>query len=253
MIKERHRYRLPAQPLTLWQLLRCSLQLWGAVCSMWLVYLLLYISCLVLLDVALEAWLPVEAFSPENIPLVVGALLLNLLLLVLINSLFLGAMLLRLQLFALGQSCRMLDGLRLALHKLPTLLLAGVLYTISISFGGVLLLLPGLMLAVSLSLYGYFVLLQDAGALEALAASRALIRGYWWRMLAGYAMPTIVLSASLLLLPQLQILPAGYWLYAVVQNALLGLFGSYFIVLGWLQYQDLQVRKRGCVSKGRTP
>ena len=171
----------------------------------------------------------------------------------LINSLFLGAMLLRLQLFALGQSGRLLDGLRIALHKLPTLLLAGVLYTIAISFGGVLLLLPGVMLAVSLSLYGYFVLLQDAGALEALAASRALIRGYWWRMLAGYAMPTIVLLVSLLLLPQLDVLPAGYWLYAVLQNAVLGLFGSYFIVLGWLQYQDLQLRQRGCVSKGRTP
>ena len=63
-------------------------------------------------------------------------------------------------------------------------LVAGVIVSVSVTLGSVLLLLPGLFLAVSFLFVNFAVAVEDARAIPALRRSWALARGERWRLFA---------------------------------------------------------------------
>lgn len=82
-----------------------------------------------------------------------------------------------------------------AWRYLPRMLGAGILYFLALIVGLVLLVVPGVFLMTSLLFYMYFVVLEDAGAIDALKRSHQLVRGHWWRTSTILAVATLIYIA----------------------------------------------------------
>lgn len=140
--------------------------------------------------------------------------------------------------------------LLVAVKKFPTIIVAGILYTIAITIGSILLVIPGMILIISLSFCGYFILLEDMGGYESLIASHRLVWGDWWRTNWVFFVPSIIFLTfffgigffiGLVTDPSSNLLDIGSELLAAIIT-------PYFYVIGYLQYHDLKLRKHNVTA-----
>ncbi len=138
------------------------------------------------------------------------------------------------------------------------LLISGILYSIAVTLGFVLLVIPGIILMVSLVLYIPAYTMDNAGIVGSLKKSHNLVWGNWWRTLTVLSVPMIILmvifggigilSAVLIGLSVTQG-EGDFMQYQIalevaqyIANTLLApLFPALMIIL----YNDLKLRKEG--------
>ncbi|GGY60656.1 hypothetical protein [Pseudoduganella albidiflava] len=80
------------------------------------------------------------------------------------------------------------ESLARGLRCLLPCLAASALFMLAVGSGAVLLLLPGLYLFVALSFWWPALVIDGVRPVEALKASRRLVRGHWWRVAIGYCL-----------------------------------------------------------------
>lgn len=142
--------------------------------------------------------------------------------------------------------------------KLHLLFIASILYTISVAIGFILLVIPGLILMVSLLFSGFLILLEDQGIFESLISSHCLVWGNWWRTNIVFFIPAFTLTVILGIILTV-IFSNSIATDATARDNLQNIMGMmptvfvgfgilntfiypYFIMLAYLQYQDLKLR-----------
>ena len=145
-----------------------------------------------------------------------------------------------------------------ALPRLLPMLLAGILFTVALIVGLILLVVPGVILMVSLILYMMLVLIENKGPIDSLTGSHKLVWGNWWRSCAVLTVMAILLLVILFAVGLVMgvIMPfAGFALadafvlgmvMQAISNALfymfLGPLGTAVLIA---LYWDLKLRKQG--------
>jgi hypothetical protein len=132
---------------------------------------------------------PLGRFTPRDLP----SSIVYVVSLVALSALFM-AMMLRQRAIAQGEPTSMRAELLRALGQVPAQLAMFLLTSLVVILGLFLLVLPGLYIAVALSMAYPALVLERQGPFEALAYSRRLVRGNWWRTTA-ILLVTIVMLA----------------------------------------------------------
>ena len=73
------------------------------------------------------------------------------------------------------------DLFRTGRPRVGAALIGGLLYGLFVAIGCILLVVPGIYLMTALVFFWYFVVLDGMSGGESLSASRALVKGHWWR------------------------------------------------------------------------
>ncbi|GFE79554.1 hypothetical protein GCM10011487_15540 [Steroidobacter agaridevorans] len=87
-----------------------------------------------------------------------------------------------------------------ALQRLPTMIVALVLYMLALTVGFVLLIVPCVILALSLVMYMSLALFEHKGPVDALLGSHKLVWGNWWRTAAIFTLTGILMMVLYLAL-----------------------------------------------------
>lgn len=144
-------------------------------------------------------------------------------------------------------------GLRRGLSCLLPVLLASIVYGLTVVFGLLLLVVPGLILMLSLILYINLMVIDNAGPLDALRRSHRLVWGNGWRTLTVLSVPAIIivalylgldamLSTAAVLLSNLS--QADFNLLALLVQALANMVVMpLFYAISLVQYHDLTLRR----------
>ena len=131
---------------------------------------------------SLEATMPDATPVPEAIQQLFGAEFFGLMVLMMIVTIVVfAAILARMGAVATGTECSVGDALGRALRRAPALFVAGILYSLLVGIGMVLLVIPGIILAVSLYGTMYLVVIDRLGPVAAIKQSHKLVWGDWWR------------------------------------------------------------------------
>jgi uncharacterized membrane protein len=167
---------------------------------------------------------------------------------ILISCVFYSAMIYRIDNVVNQRDDDFVGVLLLALKKFPVILVAGILYTIAITIGTLLLVVPGIILMISLAFCGYFILLEDMGGYDALMASHRLVWGDWWRTNIVFFVPTLVIFIVFFMMAFFGGITDPSAESSDTLNIILELLSAvitpYFYVIGYLQYHDLKLRKK---------
>ncbi len=92
-----------------------------------------------------------------------------------------------------------------------------------------------IIISISWLLFGYFILFEDLPAYQSLVASYRLVRGHWWRTFLVFFLPIVLIVF-------ISIFSLSFDIY--IFDCLLSIFFiPYFLVLSYLQYHDLKLRK----------
>lgn len=103
-----------------------------------------------------------------------------------------GAMMLRQRAVALGAPIRAGAELSAALQRLPVMLIASFLASLSVVAGVLLLLVPGVFLAVCYLILLPVILFEGAGPVAALSRSVRLLRPLWWPALTALVIAVLL-------------------------------------------------------------
>jgi hypothetical protein len=167
---------------------------------------------------------------------------------ILVSCVFYGAMIYRIDNVVNQRDDDFVGMLLLALKKFPVIIVAGILYTIAITIGTLLLVIPGMILMISLSFCGYFILLEDMGGYDSLMASHRLVWGDWWRTNIVFFVPTLILVIIFMVIGFFGGITDPTAESSDTLNIIFELLGAvitpYFYVIGYLQYHDLKLRKK---------
>jgi len=244
---------LPQQPSSVPEILSASVKLYADSFTKLIGYSLIIFAANRLLTVfftdvmpAVDATLDTEeqqAAMMQMLPSLLGIVFI----VTLFSCLFYSAMIYRIDNVANQRDDNFMDALLLAVKKFPIILVAGMLYTIAITIGSVLLVIPGVILMISLAFCGYFILLEDMGAYESLMASHRLVWGDWWRTNWVFFVPSLILIIVLFIVaffggvtdPTAE----SSNTLNIASELLAAVITPYFYVIGYLQYHDLKLRK----------
>lgn len=149
------------------------------------------------------------------------------------------------------------------LAKVPSTLLAVVLFMVALCIGLVLLVIPGLILMVTLFFFWYFILLENQGAVTSLKSSHKLVWGNFWRTAAVITVAAVIYMVALFAIggglgliigvsmfrnPTPEELAAGpgmaLLVFAGVQVVLTALLLPMWTSLTLILYRDLQLRQK---------
>lgn len=167
---------------------------------------------------------------------------------ILISCVFYSAMIYRIDNVVNQRDDDFVGVLMLAVKKFPAIIVAGILYTIAITIGSLLLVIPAIILMISLAFCGYFILLEDLGGYESLMASHRLVWGDWWRTNIVFFVPTLVIFIVFFMMaffggitdPTAE----SSSTLNIASELLAAVITPYFYVIGYLQYHDLKLRKK---------
>lgn len=248
---------LPSQPASIAKILDVSIKLYiacfGQLISLFLVLAVFFIALGLFVDLLLTPPEPgfgdQETFILARLPLllVVGFF-------ASVTSFVLyGAMIYRIVNVVRQREDSALEAVQVGLNKFLPLLVAFVLYTLAVMIGSVLLLIPGIILSLSLVFYPYFIVIDDMDGFSALKASHQLVWGNWWRTASVLIVPETVLMVLYfvlffvigLLSTVFAATPGLINLSNTFGNLLTALVTPYFFILGYVQFQDLKLRKSG--------
>ncbi len=181
-------------------------------------------------------------FPAENLPVMGFIFILLALSLVLYT-----AILYRLDNVANEREDRFFEAITVGFRAFPSIFFSSILYIIAMVVGLILLIVPGVILMMSLSFYFYFILIDGFGSYAALKASHVLVWGHWWRTSTIFTVPMVIWIAMIFTLGFLMhILTAdNQVLMDIGINLLSVFFTPYFFALGYVQFEDLKLRKSG--------
>ena len=147
--------------------------------------------------------------------------------------------------------------------KVPSTLLAVLLFMVALCIGLVLLVIPGLILMVTLFFFWYFILLENQGAVASLKSSHKLVWGNFWRTTAVITVAAVIYVVALFAIggilglvigvsmfrdPTAEELAAGpgvaLLVFASVQAVLTALLLPMWTSLTLILYRDLQLRQK---------
>lgn len=128
-----------------------------------------------------------------------------------------------------------------------TVLWAAILIFIVVVIGLVLLIIPGVYLAVAFSFYLYAAVLDNKKGWDAAAASKDLVKGYWWAVFGRLLALVLVLLAILGILAWVFVFFDSKILYAFYNLAIGILIAPYAVTYSYLIYKDLK-GKRGTIK-----
>ena len=126
--------------------------------------------------------------------------------------------------------------LLLAVKKFPAIIVAGILYTVAITIGTLLLVVHGI------------ILLEDLGGYESLMAIHRLVWSDWWRTNIVFFVPTLVIFIVFFMMaffggitdPTAE----SSSTLNIASELLAAVITPYFYVIGYLQYYHLKLRKK---------
>lgn len=151
----------------------------------------------------------------------------------------------------LGGTPNLGDTYRYALSRTGTILWVTILYGLVVAGGFILLVVPGIYLAVALVFATPSVVVEARRGVDALKRSRALAKGYWWRIFGTLllAMLLFFVAGAILGIPfGLLSLAAGpvSWLVEAIGNSIVTVITTpFFGMLVVLLYFDMRIRKEG--------
>lgn len=179
----------------------------------------------------------------ENLPLLVGFVIVF----TLLSFVLYAAIVYRLDNVAYERDDSFFEAMTVGLKAFPSMFFAVILYIVVVMLGYILLIIPGIILTLSLAFYLYFIVVDGYGGYGALKASHSLVWGHWWRTTAIFTVPMIIMIAAMFTLGfVMAILSAGNQaLLQILMNLLSVIFTPYFFALGYVQFQDLKLRKSG--------
>jgi hypothetical protein len=142
-----------------------------------------------------------------------------------------------------------------ALARMPKLVVVGILATIGVAVGLLLLVIPGIWLAISLAMTTHVVALEDRSVIASLTRSATLVRGRWWETLGFVLLVGLMGSVAgqflqLLALPLLAVgdISTSLALVFVAGLVLQGLVIAAIAVMTTMWYFDLRSRRGEVVS-----
>jgi hypothetical protein len=179
----------------------------------------------------------------DNLPLLIGFVIVF----GLVSFVLYGAIIYRFDNVANEREDSFVEAITVGLRAFPAMFFAAILYMIAVMLGYVLLIVPGLILTLSLMFYLYFIVIDGLGGYAALKASHALVWGNWWRTSAIYTVPMVLWVAVMFTLGFLMafLAPGNQVLMQIVTNLLSVFVMPFFFALGYVQFEDLKLRKSG--------
>ncbi len=148
-----------------------------------------------------------------------------------------------------GTALRAGEATRKALARMPKLVVAGILGTVGVMIGLLLLIVPGIWLGISLWMTTHVVALEDRGVVASLTRSVRLVRGQWWSTLGFVLLVGLMgsIAGQLLQLLALPLLAVGdistsLALVFVAGLILQGLVVAAIAVMTTMWYFDLRAR-----------
>ena len=194
-----------------------------------------------------------STISSSDIKAAVGYGVLALLLTILSSTLASAACFRAIASAYLGERTDWRSSIGYALRRLHSVILVTLLIGLAAGFGALLCLLPGIYFGVAFSLGVPVLLTEGKRGRKALGRSRALVKGFWWRVFGitvlGYILSSIIAGAIEGLVVGLTSVGSGdSSLTAVVVNVIAGTgskvvttpFVAAFVIV---VYFDLRVRK----------
>ena len=139
------------------------------------------------------------------------------------------------------------DELREGLSKLPASIFGMILYTLAVIVGSILLVIPGLIFSLSLVFYIYFIALESMGGYQSLKESHKLVWGHWWRTMTVFLVPGIfamIIYFAFVFLSAFLFDPSSV-LFSIVYSIISALITPFFLVVCYVQFHDLKLRKTG--------
>jgi len=134
----------------------------------------------------------------------------------------------------------------LGLKKLPSMLLASVLYTLALIVGSLLLVIPGLILSLSLAFFAYLLILENEGAYQSLKSSHKLVWGNWWRTATVFMVVIMIVFVLIgIIAGATGSLDQEFGIFDVITNLFAAIYMPYFYCLAYVQYRDLKLRAYG--------
>lgn len=126
-----------------------------------------------------------------------------------------------------------------AKYILPYLLVV-VLTGLAVLGGLILLIIPGIIFAVWFAFSNYTLVLEDKRSIEAMKASKALVKGRWGDVFVRFLLLMLsLIGISIVASLVLSLFPAA--LYSVLNGALSSFFMTPFsLIFGYLLYKDLK-------------
>ncbi len=186
-----------------------------------------------------------------NLPLFLGAIIFVLFLLFVIY----GAMIYRIDNIAKQQDDTVMEAILFSLKKSPRMLLALILYYIAMVLAMFLLVIPGLILMISLSFFPYFIILEVPSAYQSLKSSHKLVWKDWWRTMGVFTVPSILIMIIIFVFGFVAAFTGigeeGMGLVEASMNMLSSIYMPYLMVLGYIQFHDLKLRKSGSDLEAR--
>ncbi len=131
-------------------------------------------------------------------------LLLSSVILALISTWVTGASIKAVEAVYLNDGIKPLDAFRAVGPRYFSLLWAGILYVLAISFG-LLIIVPGIWLAVAYVFASQSIVIEDLPGRAGIGRSRTLVKGSWWRV-AGYF---LVITVLIFILQAILSIPFG--------------------------------------------
>ena len=241
---------IASQPLGITQIWGASVKLSTASFTKWLGFILISAVSSISIGLLNDQLLSDMPTSPENAPVFsLSSLMLEggSIILFLLSLVCEIAIIYRIDNVANGREDSFKAALIIGFKKLPSLLLASILYVIAVAVGCFLLVIPGIIFLFSMGLFIYFIVIDSLGGYASLKASDKLVWGYWWRNMAVVIVPVIVILAVTIAMTILVALLGinNKSLISVVMNLVSACFLPYFLTLGYVQFHDLKLRKSG--------
>jgi hypothetical protein len=195
-----------------------------------------------------------QAAMLANLPFLLGFLLVF----TLLSFVFYIAMVYRIDNVANEREDSFMEALQVGFKKFPSMMLAAFLYSIAMTVGLILLVVPGIILSLSLAFYLYFIVVDSLSGYAALKASHSLVWGNWWRTMTVFMAPAILVFVAVfgigLLVGILGALlkdPMFASVLTIFENVVSAFITPYFFTLGYVQFNDLKLRKFGSDLAGR--
>lgn len=249
-------YTLPQEPSSMARLLDASFRLFSAgfvkVIGIGLMLAASYIAFAFMTNHIMGVPPDGSEISPEGFKHNLAAFFVAVFGFTMFTFLFYGAIIYRFDNITHQRQDTLVDALGVGMKKLPSMLVATILYTLAIAIGMLLLVVPGIILGLSLSFYWIFITVENLGGYASLKASHKLVWGLWWRTLSVYMVPGILMIIFYVLagmigygLSDETATPGTFGAADIVTNLMTGLVMPYFSALAYVVFNDLKLRKSG--------
>ncbi len=190
-------FKLPKKPLNVFQILKAGLSFWQqnlmALCGLTLTAMILS---------AIPAFLfpPLNSFNPDVLTKFVDERIELVLLFSVIMFLVFAFIIHRVHAMMFQLKTTWVNSVKVAVFKLPALIVALVIFYVLVMIGFMLFIIPGIGLSILLSLYFLLIVVENLGPIQAFKKSWALVSDHWFHtFFVIVIMSTVIATLSFLI------------------------------------------------------